>query len=134
MSRYLDRSREIRAITDIHYNCAQGVVVPFAADAGTDEETVYKLAANFGAGMKMGSVCGAVTGALMVLGLFGVDDPQTVSQLYRTVRGAHEGCLECRELLKINAEKGCPKKVHCDGMVFECVQLVEAILREHGKL
>ena len=32
MSKYLDKSKELRARTDIHYNCNQGVVLPFAEE------------------------------------------------------------------------------------------------------
>ena len=125
MSKYLDRAKELRAITERHYNCAQSVVVPFAADAGIDEETAYKTAANFGGGMKMGSVCGAVTGGLMALGLLGVDDPSDANAFCRAIRENHEGCILCKDLLRMNAERGGQKKPHCDAMVYEAVQLVE---------
>ncbi len=134
MSEYLDKAKEIRADGTRHYNCAQGVLVPFAAKAGLDEETAYRLAANFGSGMKMGSVCGAVTGGLMVLGLFGVEGASDVSDLYRAVKENHDGCLDCRDLLRLNAERGGEKKPHCDGMVFEVVELAEEILKSKGIL
>lgn len=38
------------------------------------------------------------------------------------------------ELLKINKEAGGEKKTHCDGMVLDCTQAVEDILRENGKV
>jgi C_GCAxxG_C_C family probable redox protein len=129
MSKYLDRAKELRAITEVHYNCAQSVIVPFAQDAGITEEAAMKVAANFGAGMKMASVCGAITGGLMVLGLFGVDDAQTVGMYYAKLKENHEGYLNCADLLRINKEKGREKKPHCDEMVYECVELVEEILR-----
>lgn len=134
MSKYLDRAKEVRAITEVHYNCAQGVLVPFAKDLGVDEDTLFRVGANFGGGMRMGSVCGAVTGALMVLGLAGADDPATVQKLFRDVKDAHEGCVMCTDLLRLNAKTDIPKKQHCDEMVFELVQRTEQILREAGKI
>ena len=134
MSKYMDRARELRAIVTPHYNCAQSVLLPFAPDAGVTEETAYLLAANFGAGMKMASVCGAITGGLMALGLYGVDDGNTIADLYARLKANHEGQLDCAPLLQINKEKGGEKKPHCDEMVFECVALVEEILREKGKI
>ena len=134
MSKYLEESKRIRAIASPHYNCAQGVLIPFAKDAGLDEESAYNLAANFGGGMKMGSICGAVTGSLMTLGLFGLNDPQTIGEFYRTFRERHESMINCRDLLAASARRGEIKKNHCDGLVFECVQIVENILREHGKI
>ena len=134
MSRFVDRAKELRNDPEIHYNCAQAVVVPFAEAAGIPEETAMRFASGFGGGMRRASVCGAVTGGLMALGLFGIDDPQTLGQYHRRIKDAHEGFLDCADLLRLNAQAGLPKKPHCDGMVYECTALVEGILREKGKL
>ena len=134
MSKYLERAKELRAVTERHYNCAQSVVVPFAKDAGIDEEQAYRFAANFGGGMKMGSVCGAVTGGLMALGILGLDDPSDANAFCRKIRENHEGCILCRDLLRINVERGGEKKPHCDAMVYEAVQTVEEMKEaRHGK-
>ena len=133
MSTHLERAKELRAITERHYNCAQSVIVPFAKEAGLDEETAYQLAANFGAGMKMGSVCGAVTGALLVLGLLGFDGAQDANKLCQEVRKKHEGLIDCRDLLRVNAERGGDKKAHCDAMVYEAVALVDAMIDSRSR-
>ena len=132
MGTYLERAKELRAITSVHYNCAQAVLVPFAEKCGISEEAAYRVGANFGAGMRMGSVCGAVTGGLMVLGLLGIDHPQDVSTFVRRIRENHEGLLDCRDLLRLNAQQGGEKKAHCDAMVFEAVQAVEEMMKEKG--
>ena len=67
----MEETEALRARTDVHYNCCQSVLVPFADLCGLDKETAFRLGANFGSGMRHGSTCGAVTGALMVLGLAG---------------------------------------------------------------
>lgn len=134
MSRYMDRCREIRAIASPHYNCAQGVLIPFAEAKGMDPDTAYALAANFGSGMKMGATCGAVSGSLMVLGLYGLSDSQTVQEFYRAFCGNHDGLTNCRDLLAASHRRGENQKAHCDGLVFECVDIVENILREHGRI
>ena len=131
MSKYLDRAKELRAITVPHYNCGQSVVLPFAEDVGLTEEQVMGICANFGGGLKRASACGAITGGLVVLGLFGIDNP---AQYYQALRANHEGMLDCAELLKRNKELGREKTPHCDELVYECVTLVERILREQGKL
>ena len=133
-SRYLQRAEELRAITEIHYNCAQSVAVPFADVVGLDEDTMYRMGANFGGGMKMAATCGAVTGALMVLGLAGLDDVEMLKEIYKRVRENHEGFLDCADLLRINAQKGLPKKPHCDAMVYELVEITEELLRRYGKI
>ena len=132
MSVYLEKAGNLRAITQKHYNCAQSVAVPFADVLGISEETLYRMGANFGAGMKMGATCGAVTGALMVLGLAGLDDTAMLQALYRQVKENHEGLIDCAGLLRVNAQKGCPRKEHCDNMVYELVGITERILKENG--
>ena len=134
MSRYLEKAHALRAATDRHYNCAQSVLIPFAADAGVDDETAYRLAANFGSGMRRGSVCGAITGGLMALGLFGAEEPAVVGAFYKKLREAHNGLFDCSELLRVNQQQGGSRNEHCDGMVYECVALVEALLKQSGRL
>lgn len=52
------------------YNCAQSVFTVFAEEAGLREEEARRIAALFGGGIgRTGQTCGAVTGALMALGL-----------------------------------------------------------------
>ena len=134
MSPYQERAKQLREITERHYSCAQATLVPFAKEAGISEETAYQVAANFGGGMKMKSVCGAVTGGLMVLGLFGIDDQKTISEYYRKLKENHEGYLNCEDYLRLNQAAGRANKPSCDNIVCECVGLVEDILRENGKL
>ncbi len=52
------------------FNCAQAVFVTFGPRYGMSEEHCLRTACAFGAGMgRTQNVCGAVTGAFMVLGL-----------------------------------------------------------------
>ena len=134
MSKYLDRAAELRASTEPHYNCAQSALLPFAEEAGLAGEAAMGVAANFGSGMKRASVCGAITGGLMALGLYGVDDGKTIAQYYQKLSTNHNGMFDCGELLAYNKQQGREKKPHCDEMVYECVSLVEEILREKGKI
>ncbi len=134
MSIFMTRAHALRARTDIHYNCAQAVLVSFAPEAGLTEAQAMGVAANFGSGMKMAATCGAITGGLMVLGCFGVESPRVIGGYYRTLRERHADCLNCADLLRMNKEQGREKKPHCDDMVYECVELVEQILTAEGKL
>ena len=134
MSRFLERAKELRGDDTRHYNCAQAVLIPCVEYAGIDHETAYRIAAAFGGGMKRASVCGAVTGGLMALGLFGMDDNASVGRYYRAFKEHHEGMMDCGDLLRVSAQNGIPRSEHCDGLVFECVGLVEEILKEAGKI
>ena len=102
-------------IPDPHHNCAQSVLMPFAKQAGLTEEQAYALAANFGSGMRHGSTCGAVTGALMALGIlgYGTEESHALLQAFRE----KEGDLTCANLLAIGKEKGLGKRDHCAQMV-----------------
>lgn len=57
------------------FNCAQAVFCAFAPDHGLDEETAKRIACGLGGGVgRLREVCGAVTGAALVLGLRGGTD------------------------------------------------------------
>ncbi len=51
------------------FSCSQAVFSTYAAPLGLASETALKIAENFAMGMGRGETCGAVTGALMVIGL-----------------------------------------------------------------
>jgi C_GCAxxG_C_C family probable redox protein len=52
------------------FNCCQSVLAAFAPDLCLDKKTALKAATAFGAGIaRRGDTCGAVTGALLVIGL-----------------------------------------------------------------
>lgn len=129
MSIYVDRAKELRAIDVPHYNCAQGVLVPFAERAGISADDAYAIGQAFGRGMQTGNVCGAVTGALMALGAIGAADPETVQAVIKRMRDNHGGVITCDELLRKNEEAGGDRHVHCDGLVFEAVSIVEEYLK-----
>lgn len=117
---HLEHARRLRGAQDRHYNCCQSVLVPFAREMGLSEEQAYALGAHFGSGMRHGSTCGAVTGALMALGMMGCGEEQARALL----QGFRQknGCTDCAHLLAAAKEKGEEKKPHCDRMVYECVQ------------
>jgi C_GCAxxG_C_C family probable redox protein len=57
------------------YGCAQAVLASYAGDFDLDKRLALRLATGFGSGMgRMCEVCGALTGAFMVIGMkFGKD-------------------------------------------------------------
>ena len=112
----------LRADTQVHYNCAQSVLVPFAQDMGLTREQAYDLALNFGGGMGCGGTCGALVGALAALGGLGLPQEKRL-ELIRRFR-ADNGAIDCAGLLKAAFERGEEKKPHCDRMVRQCVDFV----------
>ena len=91
------------------FHCSQAVLSAFSGKFGVDEQTALKLGGCFGGGMCCGEVCGAVTGALMVLGLqYGHADAQDVQAKTLTNAKTMEfinafktenGSILCRDLL-----------------------------------
>ena len=132
MSQYTEKARALRNRTDVHCNCAQSVLLTFAPALGLTEEQAFGLCANFGGGMKMGSVCGAVTGALMVLGLAGLRDKADLTAFLAAFRAETGDLLECRDLLRGNSDRGGAKKPFCDGLVLRSVGITEGLLRDRG--
>lgn len=62
------KERALRCFTD-HLHCSQSILAAFSEECGITEEIAFRLGSCFGSGMRKGNVCGACTGALMVLGL-----------------------------------------------------------------
>jgi C_GCAxxG_C_C family probable redox protein len=119
------------------FNCAQSVFVAFAPDLGLERELALRVAGGFGGGIgRMGEVCGAVTGAVLAIGLkYGKCRPEDnaarektyalVREFARQFRERH-GHLLCRELLgcDISTPEGW-QAVHDRGLHDTvCVQLV----------
>ena len=119
----LELARQLRASTDVHYNCCQSVLIPFAKEMGLTEEQAFALGANFNGGMRCGSVCGTLTGALMVLGMTGC--PPEQADAFRKKFLNDHGDINCAALLKASSERGIPRKEHCDSLVLEVVELLE---------
>ncbi|MBQ8435271.1 MAG: C_GCAxxG_C_C family protein [Oscillospiraceae bacterium] len=51
------------------FNCSQSVLAVFAEKYGLCKDSALKIGCGFGGGMRNAEVCGAVTGAIMVIGL-----------------------------------------------------------------
>ena len=69
------------------FHCSQAVLAAFASECGLTEEQALRLGACFGSGMRKGEVCGACTGALMVLGaLYGQYDKADLESRERANR------------------------------------------------
>ncbi len=98
------------------FTCSSAVFSTFSRELGLDPEIARKCACGFGAGIsKTGSVCGAVSGAILVIGLkYGKtkqgDDAAT--EKTRTLVGEfmqefvkRHGSVNCTELLGYNLSK-----------------------------
>lgn len=65
----MNKKEKALEVFSSNFNCSQAVFSVFAEEYGLDKEIYLKIATSFGGGMRKREVCGAVTGALMGLGL-----------------------------------------------------------------
>ena len=113
-------------------NCAQCVLGQYAPQLDYDVEETDRFAACFGGGMLRGETCGAVTGALMVLGL-ACEDPARAAQLTQAFHekfAARFGSTLCRDLLGVDlSQPGQLEAVRASGKLLEyCPILVEGAM------
>lgn len=98
------------------FTCSSAVFSTFSYEPGLDPDTAKKIACGFGAGIsKSGNICGAVSGAIMVIGLkYGKTQANDEAATYRTralVRkflqefARRHGSVNCTELLGYNLGK-----------------------------
>jgi len=88
-------------------SCAQSVFTAYAVHFGIEEEKALQISSAFGGGIaRLGSICGAVTGAFMVIGLkYGGKDSQSKERTYLQAKEfAHRfeslnGSIYCKDLL-----------------------------------
>ena len=94
------------------FSCSQSVLSAFAPGFGLDADAALRVSAAFGGGMgRTGGTCGAVTGALMVLGLkYGAtvvnpaakDLTAAQAREFMTRFQARHGATTCADLLGVN--------------------------------
>ncbi len=129
-------------------NCSQAILSTFGADFGLDTDLALKLAAPFGGGMgHTGRTCGAVTGALMVIGLHCGKDakftPKQKAASYKLAEKfigkfqARNKSAQCKDLLGCDistadgmemAKKGNLFKTVCPKMVKDASEILEDFL------
>ena len=98
------------AVFNEGYSCSQAILSTYGTQLGLERELAFKITSAFGGGMgRMGKTCGAVTGALMVIGLkhglVELEDKKAKETTYALVREfmkkfiARNGSVECKVLL-----------------------------------
>jgi C_GCAxxG_C_C family probable redox protein len=106
----MNRSKQALEYFTSGFSCSQAVFSAFAEELGVDRDTALGAAGAFGGGMAgRAETCGAVTGALMVLGLkYGKRQPEDNAAKEKTYALAgefiqrfesHRGSILCRSLV-----------------------------------
>ena len=127
------------------FNCAQAVLSSFSEEYSCPKELALKISGAFGSGMgQLGETCGAVTGALMIIGLkygkYKISDTESKDRTYACVKQYSDnfklrfGSIKCTDLIKFNlsnheelieARKAgvfqsiCPELIKCSVEILE---------------
>ncbi|HQH40920.1 MAG TPA: C-GCAxxG-C-C family protein [Bacteroidales bacterium] len=111
MEQQISHTRKALDLFRNKYNCAQSVLTAFSDTTGLPDDVCLRLSCAFGSGMgRKQYTCGAVTGALMVLGLIygkGINEGEEKKKhTYQKARLFIEefereyGSVSCRNLLQ----------------------------------
>lgn len=142
-----EQDNAITCFTD-GFNCAQAVLSSHSEDFGLSKEMAFKVAGAFGSGMgQIGETCGAVTGALMLIGLkygkFMKGDAESKDRAYACVKRytdafkKEHGSIQCTDLIDFDlsdpealaaARKAGVFQSVCPKLVASSVRIVESLL------
>jgi C_GCAxxG_C_C family probable redox protein len=127
---FMDRAEMAADAMRSGFNCAQSMIKAYSAELNAEEDSVVRMAASFGGGMgRNGYVCGALSGAALVIGArYGNIDPAdtaardrayaAVNDLLEKFQREHHTVL-CRELLNINLKNPEELKRALEAGVFQ---------------
>lgn len=140
----MSRQKKVLALFQKGYNCTQAMLAVYGRDRGIKQKTAFRIASAFGGGMgKSGNVCGAVTGALMIIGLaYGTSDLDNEAAINETYEQAkrfiqkfkrRHRTVVCRELLKGNPDVRTRNSTNnlysnCPAFVQDAAEIIEEIL------
>ena len=133
----MKRKEEAESRFRDRFNCAQSVFSVFAPALGLDVESALRIASPFGSGMAyQDEVCGAVTGAIMVIGLMhgmssekdleAKEKAYSLTKEFATRFKEKHGSLKCTELIGLNLSHPEEYQKAFERNVFytDCVQFV----------
>lgn len=121
------------------FSCSQSVCAAYAPALGLPRDMALKIASGFGGGMgRSGEVCGAVTGAIMAIGLktgpIEAADTAAKEKAYALTQQViaqfkdRYGTILCRELLScdLNRPEGLQRARETQLFTKRCPQFVQA--------
>ena len=146
MSKRIKRATEL--FSPDKCSCSQAIAVAFAGAAGLEETTAMNAARGFGGGIAAhGLTCGAVTGAIMILGVraaqMTTDEKSAKAKAYELAHQftcrfqARHQTLECKSLIgldlsteagrKLNADMKVTRRL-CPDFVHSAAEILEELL------
>jgi len=117
--------------------CSQAVLGAFSEKYGVDEKLAFKISCGLNSGVRCADVCGAVSGAILVIGLKYGDDKAVCNlktEEYIKIFKEKNGSIVCRDLLgcDISTPDGKEKAItenlfstRCMDMVINAAQILD---------
>jgi len=111
------------------YSCSE-CVVKSAIDKGYCSEDLLKIATPFSGGMASGCLCGAVAGALIVIGaVFNKEDSKLMANDFIKIFTA-ENKVTCCSVLSKGLDKGSAERRElCKNYVSSCAYILEKMIK-----
>lgn len=123
------------------FNCSQSILGAFCEEYGLNMKTALQMACGLGSGARSAEICGAVSGAVLVIGLkYGVYDDSSkelcntkVEEFIKSFKEKNKSIV-CRDILgcdistqqgKENALIGQLFSTVCLDMVLDAAQILE---------
>jgi C_GCAxxG_C_C family probable redox protein len=143
----MNRSDQAVSFFNQGFNCAQSVFSAFSEEFGVNREKARMIASGFGGGFgRLQKTCGALTGAIMVIGcrFFDKDNLEDSKEIvYQHTRDfvskfrSRNGTISCLELIGVDfsTEEGMRQaeeenlfKVKCEKYVRDACEILEEIV------
>lgn len=129
----MDKIDKVSEYYSLGYNCSQSIVAAYSDELDISEEDALKIAAGFSAGIGEGELCGALIGAIMVLGLkYGdisneIPLEDMISELKKRFKEKNKSFL-CRDLLGHDISKESEYQKIMEKDLFEklCPKIVDS--------
>ena len=140
----MDKTEKAMELFNKGCNCCQATFLPLCEEINIDPKIALKISSGFGGGMQQGEVCGAVSGAIMFLGLKnGNSSTEDLEAKEITGKLVKKFCTEfknkngsiiCKELLGCNtsteegkqyAKDNNLRESLCENFVKDAIDLVD---------
>lgn len=145
----MEKAEEARRQFEEGFHCAPAVLSTYSEQLGLEKALALRIACGFGGGIgRTGKTCGAVTGALMAIGLkhgqVTLADEQSSQRTYALVREfidrftALHSSIECRELIgydlsdsgELSLARGSGIfRSKCPNFVYDAAHILEDVLQ-----
>lgn len=127
-----ERRQKAKELHDQGFSCCQAVLGALEDLTGLDRDTAMAVAGAFGGGAGNGELCGAISGALMAIGLAvphtdGADQKQKAyvrslaQKCVRTFKTEYD-YVNCKELIAAAKQRRCPEFIdYCTALAGQII-------------